>query len=90
MFNTLLLGEYISLTTSFSLISQGFINHVCLCRLYVFLFHFNCMHIFFIINTVFVFLMYVCSSVYVFFIMLFYFVGVLSTSIYFNLHIVFI
>ena len=38
MFNTLLMGEYISLTTSFSLISQGFINHVCVCRLYVFYF----------------------------------------------------
>ena len=80
MLNTLLLGEYISSTTSFSLISQGLSNHVlvCLCRLYVFLcvffVSFQLYTFFFIINTVFVLLMYMyaCSSVYMFFVMLFY------------------
>ena len=50
----------------------------------------NCIYFFFIINTVFDFLVYVCSPVYVFFVMLLYFVCVFSTSLYSNVHIVFI
>ena len=85
LLNTLLLGEYISRTTSFSLISQGFSNHVlvCWCGLYVF---FMCFFLF-VSFQLYIFslllLMYACSSVYVFFFICYfiYFVCLFSISL---------